>query len=132
LLALRVNPAARGRRAALAACIAIAACATDTATPDHPKVVRDHPITPFAIHEECVRLAVGDRVEYEFSATEPVDFNIHYHEGNAVVAPIGREKVYADSGFFVPVIAQHYCLMWEAGVAGAMLDYRVQPRAPPP
>ena len=78
-----------------------------------------------------MHLVVGDRVEYEFSATEPVDFNIHYHEGNAVVAPIGREKVYADSGVFVALIAQHYCLMWEAGVAGAMLDYRVRPRAPP-
>jgi hypothetical protein len=90
--------------------------------------VRDRPLTPYDIHEECLRLAVGDRVEYEFSATEPVDFNIRYHDGNAVLAPIVREKVYADSGVFVPRIAQDYCLMWEAGPAGAVLDYRVRPR----
>ena len=79
-----------------------------------------------------MRLAVGDRVEYEFSASEPVDFNIHYHEGNVVAAPIVRDKVYDDSGIFVPRIAQHYCLMWEAGPSGAMLDYRVRPRTAAP
>jgi hypothetical protein len=125
---LRGVAAACGRRAALAACIALAACAADTATPDHPKVVRDHPLAPYDIHEECLRLAVGDRVEYDFSASEPVDFNIHYHDDNAVVAPIVRDKVDADSGVFMPRLAHDYCLMWEAGPAGAMLDYRIRLR----
>jgi len=119
------------RRAILAACIAVAACATDTAAPDEPKVVRGRPLAPYDIHEECLRLAVGDRVEYDFSAAAPVDFNIHYHEGNAVLAPVVREKVHADSGMFAPRLAQDYCLMWEAGPAGAVLDYRVRLRPAP-
>ena len=73
-----------------------------------------------------MHLAVGDRVEYEFSATEPVDFNIHYHEGNAVVAPIGREKVYADSGFFVA--ADRAALLPHVGGRGGGRDARL-PRA---
>jgi hypothetical protein len=68
---------------------------------------------------------VGERVEYDFNATEPVDFTIQYRDGNAVVSPVVREKVTGDSGVFVPRLAQDYCLTWEAGAAGAVLDYRV-------
>jgi len=120
------------RRIALAACVALAACATDPAVPDAPKVVRDHPLGPYDIHEECLRLGVGDRVDYEFSATLPVAFNIHYHEANAVVAPIVRDGVRADSGVFAPRLAQDYCLMWEAGPAGAAVDYRLRLRPAAP
>ena len=119
----------RRRCAALAACLALAACATDPVVPGEPKIVRDHPLTPYGIHEECLRLAVGDRVDYDFSATAPVAFNIHYHDANAVVAPVVREGVRADSGVFAPRLAQDYCLMWEAGPAGAVLDYRLRLRA---
>jgi hypothetical protein len=118
-----------GRHTVLAACLAIAACATDTAAPNQPKVVRNRPLTPYDFHEECLRLAVGDHIEYDFSTTEPVAFNIHYHEGDAVLEPVVLEQVRADSGIFVPRIAQDYCLMWEAGPAGAVLDYRVRRRA---
>ena len=116
------------RCAVLAACVVLAACATDTITPGQPKVVRGLPLTPYDIHEECLRLADGDRVEYDFDTTEPVAFNLHYHEGNAVLAPIVRENVHTDSGIYVARFAQDYCLMWEAGPAGAMLDYRVRLR----
>jgi len=126
-----------GRCAALAAGLALAACAADPAAPaadaaEAPKVVREHPLTPYAVHEECLRLAVGDRVDYDFSATLPVAFNIHYHEANAVVAPVVREGVRTDSGVFAPRLAQDYCLMWEAGPAGAVLDYRLRRRAAAP
>ena len=70
----------------------------------------------------------GDRVDYDFSATLPVAFNIHYHEGNAVVAPVVREGARTDSGVFAPRLAQDYCLMWEAGPGGALLDYRLRLR----
>lgn len=137
----------RRRCAALAAGLALAACATGPGTPaappvpavaaatdagEVPKVVREHPLIPYAIHEECLRLAAGDRVDYDFSATLPVAFNIHYHEANAVVAPVVREGVRGDSGVFAPRLAQDYCLMWEAGPGGAVLDYRLRRRAAAP
>ena len=75
-----------------------------------------------------MHLDAGDRVEYSFESTEPVDFNIHYHEGNAVVMPIAREKTRADAGVFASPTRQDYCLMWEAGAAGALLDFMVRVR----
>jgi len=75
----------------------------------------------------------GDRLEYRFEARAPVAFNIHYHEGQSVVMPIAREETSAEAGIYAPALAQHYCLMWEAGRAGAVIDYRVRlvPGKPP-
>ncbi len=69
-------------------------------------------------------LAAGDRLDYRFTSSAPVGFNIHYRDQNAVVIPIAREAVTADSGIFQPALPQEYCLTWEAGGAGATLEYR--------
>jgi hypothetical protein len=115
---------------ALLAALLGAACATPPADPTLPTAVRDHAMSSYAIHEECRRVAVGERIEYYFSSSFPVDFNIHYHEAGAVVMPIAREKSREDSGVFVARIAQDYCLMWEAGPTGATIDYRLRVRPP--
>ena len=73
-----------------------------------------------------MRLAPGDRAEFTFESTEPVDFNFHYHEGKTIVMPLVREKSRGDAGVFAPPVAHDYCLMWEAGPAGAVIDYRVR------
>lgn len=107
--------------------VPLAACVSQPAiVPGKPLVVKAHPLPPFQIHEECVKLARGDRLEYTFSAEAPVKFNIHYHEGNAVIVPVSRDNVNADSGDFTALIAHEYCLMWEAGATGTPLDYRVR------
>jgi hypothetical protein len=108
----------------------LAACATEpiTVTGEAPKVVNGFDMTPYSIHEECMHLDPGDRVDYDFSANLPVDFNVHYHEGKAVLLPISRDNVYADSARFLPALAQDYCLMWTAGAGGALLDYRIAVR----
>lgn len=111
------------------ATIVLAGCATPNAA-DAPKIVRGYPLPAYQIHEECLALKPGERVEYRFESTEPVDFNLHYHEGNAVVMPLLREKSREDAGVYSVRIAQDYCLMWEAGAAGAVLDYRVRVKPP--
>ena len=116
--------------AALLAALLAAGCATAPVDPATPKAVRDHAMSPYAMHEECRRMAVGERLEYYFEASFPVDFNIHYHEAAAVVMPIVREKSREDSGVFAAPIAHDYCLTWEAGPAGATLDYRFRLRPP--
>lgn len=114
-----------------AACILLATCAIHLPlTIERPKVVHGQDIAPYALHEECLHLAAGDRLDFDFTANQPVDFNIHYHEGGTVLMPIVRDKTRQDSGLFVPVIAKDYCLMWEAGAAGALVDYRISLRAP--
>jgi len=97
---------------------------------DAPKIVQGHPVPSYQIHEECFALKARERVEYRFESTEPVDFNIHYHEGNAVVMPLVREQSREDAGIYSASIAQDYCLMWEAGAAGATIDYRIRVRRP--
>ena len=42
--------------------------------------------------------------------------------------PVVREKSREDAGFYAAQIAQDYCLMWEAGPVGAMIDYRIRVR----
>ena len=122
--------AAVTRRVALSlAGLALAACATrGPADPDAPREARRHPLAPHALHEECMKLAPGDRMDYRFTSTGPVAFNVHYHAGNAVVMPVAREAITADSGIFQPALAQEYCVMWEAGAAPVLLDYRVAVR----
>ena len=122
----------RARHAAAAACLVLAACAAEPVARDQPKIVRGRELAPQQIREECMRLVVGDRLDFEFSASAPVDFNIHYHEGKTVIAPLSRDGLLADSGIFVPGLAHDYCLMWEAGPAGALLDYRIRLRSRAP
>lgn len=112
--------------AVLVPVLLLGACTAALVTADAPRSVKAHPILPNEWHEECMHLAVGDRLEFAFESTQPVDFNIHYHEGKTVVMPISRSKVHADSGVFASPVVQDYCLMWEAGVAGAAIDYRIR------
>jgi hypothetical protein len=123
------RPACRSLRSMLVLALLLplaTGCATGgTPVPDRPKSVKGHGIAPYALHEECMKLAPGDRLEYHFDAGAPLHFNIHYHEGKAVVMPISRDGVRSDGGVFQPRAAHDYCLMWEAGAAGTMLDYHI-------
>ena len=71
-----------------------------------------------------MELSPGDRLDFRFESTDPVAFNVHYHDGKLVVMPITRDGVTADAGVYAPPIRQGYCLMWEAGAAGATIAYR--------
>jgi hypothetical protein len=110
-------------RAAAVLALALAGCATTS--PDAPREVHALGLAPYAQHQECRRLVPGDRLDYRFTSTAPLAFNIHYRDGNAVVMPITREAVTADSGIYQPVTPERYCLGWEAGAAAASLDYHV-------
>ena len=109
---------------------ALAGCAAKPLAFGEAKTVAKHDIAPYGIHEDCADLAPGDRLDYRFESTTPVKFNIHYHEGNMVLMPITRDDVTSDSGVFAPRIKQGYCLMWEAGAAGAVIAYRMQVLGP--
>ena len=121
-----MSPDVRLLCAVLTAALASYGCVAVPISVDAPKVVRGQPLAPYQIHEECLRLEPGDRADFNFDSTEPVDFNLHYHEGKTVVMPLVREKSRADAAVFAAPVAQDYCLMWEAGPAGTLLDYRVR------
>lgn len=104
----------------------VACAAQPTIAPGKVLEVKAHPLPPYQMQEECAKLQPGDRLEYSYNADAPLNFNIHYHEGKAVIMPLTRDNVKADGGEFKALIAQDYCLMWEAGAGGTPLDYRVR------
>jgi hypothetical protein len=123
-----MTPAARAGGTAFAAAFSLCACVASPISADAPKTVRGHWLPPYGSHEECLRLEPGDRAEFAFESTDPVEFNVHYHDGQAVVMPLVREKSRGDAGMFAPPLGEDYCLTWEAGPAGALLDFRVRLR----
>jgi hypothetical protein len=82
------------------------------------------PHAPDAAPEAGIEAAAGDRLDYRWQASEAVDFAIRYREGGAVVAPVVRERSQADSGILEVRLRERYCLHWQAGPTGALVDYR--------
>jgi len=113
--------------AALAIC-AVVACAGAPVEPDAPVSVSGLELSPYGVHEECRTLEPGDRLDYRFSASAPVAFNIHYHDGNAIVIPMSHDDVTSDSGIFHPALSEDFCLTWQAGLTAVTLEYRVAVR----
>jgi hypothetical protein len=119
---------ARGEAVAIAlvAVLGTAACATAPDRLEVPKVVVGLDISPYVVYEQCVLLQAGDRIGYLFRATVPLAFNIHFHDANAVIEPISAASTQGESGEFSADRDQIYCLMWEAGAGGSVLEYRVE------
>ncbi len=69
-------------------------------------------INPSKLHEECMELMRGDALRYSFKVSDPVDFNIHFHEGGNIIYPISKQSTSADEGKFYADKEQTYCLMW--------------------
>jgi len=109
----------------LLAAVCLASCAGQPLVPGEPRVVERLVIAPYEMHEECAQLAAGERLDWRYRASAPLDFNIHYHEDNAVLSPVVREQSTNDSGTFEAPLARDYCLMWQAGAPGAIIGYRV-------
>jgi hypothetical protein len=127
MLARLASPTLVGRALCAVAVLLACGCATAPANPDS-RTASNVALAPYALHEECVSLRPGDRLDYRFRSSVPIAFNIHYHDAHAVVMPVQRDAVTADSGIYQPVLAHDFCLMWEAGAAAATLEYRVDVR----
>ena len=116
------------RRAAIVALsLVAAACTTTPPDPDADRAFDGIEIAPYGIHESCLKLASGDRLDWRFESRQPVDFDLHYHEGPAVLMPVTLLASYGSSGIFPVLLTQDYCAMWEAGPAGAIVSYRLRP-----
>lgn len=114
----------RGMTAWLA--MPLAACASETMVAGDNKAVTEFAIAPYAIHEECMILQPGTRIDYRFDAKMPVYFDIRYREGSAIISTLSREESSGAAGVFAVPIARRYCVHWEAGREGALVDYRVR------
>ena len=91
----------------------------------NPPAPVDAALEPGKVHEVCERLEKGDKRRYHWKATAPVDFNIHYHEGEKVTFPVKRDAMRGDGGTFIAPVAQDYCWMWTARQAPARVTGQV-------
>jgi hypothetical protein len=83
-------------------------------------------LKPGDLHEECLRLEAGQKRDYSWKSDAPVDFNIHYHEGDKVAYPVKRTAMRGDGGTFVAKIGQDYCWMWSARDKPAKLEGKIE------
>lgn len=62
--------------------------------------------------EVCGKLPAGTHVRWNFEATAPLNFNVHYHVDKEVVFPSKLTAVATASDTLHATIAQDYCWMW--------------------
>lgn len=62
--------------------------------------------------EVCGPLKAGDQATWAFNATDELDFNIHYHEGEEVVYPVQSKATSSLANKLVAPVDQTYCWMW--------------------
>ena len=65
-------------------------------------------------YEACMTLAAGDERRWYWKSDGPVDFNIHFHEGDQTRYALKRERMRGDGGTFTAKAAQEYCWSWSA------------------
>lgn len=86
----------------------------DTRVDGKPAEPKSIVIKPGKIHEKCMPVTSAQKLEYQFTTSKPVDFNIHYHVGESVYYPVKRVKTTAEADRFQPTKGKEdYCLMWE-------------------
>ncbi len=59
-----------------------------------------------------MRLSPGDRLDYEFTSSADLRFNIHYHEGKEIRYPVPVKLTSKETAVFEAESRKHYCLMW--------------------
>jgi hypothetical protein len=71
-----------------------------------------HEIAPGKIVEECRALGAGQVVRYRFKVSAVVDFNVHFHRGDAVEYPVKKDGVTEEASSFVAPSVEEFCWMW--------------------
>jgi hypothetical protein len=69
-------------------------------------------VNPGEVHELCVPLSFGQKLEYGFVSRRAMNFNIHYHEGDDVVYPVEEHLTRTKNEIFTAMADQTHCLMW--------------------
>lgn len=70
------------------------------------------PVAAGKFVELCARLDAGQKVQWTFEATLPMDFNIHYHVGKDTVYPVKPGELGRGSGVLSVAVAEVHCWMW--------------------
>ncbi len=83
-------------------------------------------LAPLEFQERCFELAPRDRVRYDFQADQPIEFNIHYHDGLSIRFPVKLTGITGHGDYFDAELEQSYCLMWlNQSLSRTTLTYRI-------
>jgi hypothetical protein len=73
-----------------------------------------HVLKPGDFAEDCVSLKTGQSREFAWTSDAPVDFNVHWHEGDKVHYPVRMDRQWKARARFTADRDQGYCWMWSA------------------
>ncbi|GAA5141492.1 hypothetical protein [Thalassotalea piscium] len=76
-------------------------------------------------HEECFFLDTETVINYRYKSSEPLDFNLHYHDDNGMTYLVDLPKSSSSENLVKDLInKQVYCLMWfNSTTKNAELNY---------
>jgi hypothetical protein len=74
----------------------------------------DFTVAPGQVEETCMPLARGDRLQWRFTTSAALEFNVHHHVGQQVLMPVQRRPARLDQGSVVADRDNEWCLMWTA------------------
>lgn len=104
---------------ALLAALALAASATDASAAlvevtwsTSGRFERSVSVEAGKAVEVCAKLGSGTQVRWEFDASTPMDFNVHYHADKDVVFPSRLTAVSTAQDTLDAKSEQHYCWKW--------------------
>lgn len=76
------------------------------------KFERTQSIAPGKFVEICENLAKESVVNWQFKASTPLNFNVHFHQGKDVAFPEKQDGVSERQGTLVTPSKEDYCWMW--------------------
>ena len=83
-------------------------------------------LAPLAFQELCLDLAPRDKIRYDFQSDQPIEFNIHYHDGLRIRFPVKLTGITGHGDYFGAELDQSYCLMWlNQSLSRTALTYRI-------
>ena len=62
--------------------------------------------------EVCTDLEKGTEIDWWYSSSQNLDFNIHHHVRDKAVYALRKREMATDEGGFVAASKQNYCWMW--------------------
>ncbi len=108
--------------AALAATMVTACAAVPKATRfgDHKGILE---VNAGEVNEICPQLFAGQRIIFDFEASQTLLFNFHYHRGEAVTYPVTEQSMARYEGTFTAPEDNLYCLMWTGRTEASRIRY---------
>jgi len=83
-------------------------------------------MAPYEFREFCVALEDKQKIEVEFQSSQPINYDIHFHDGFTIRFPVRLDNVTKHAEQFAADSKRAYCLMWfNSSLKATSLRYQV-------